>query len=486
MKASRAIKLWFQTREPRRLWWSIPLFLAIAAWAAFGLCLINWRHQEIAARYAGLADHALAGKDFESARIAAQRLLGLGAEPRDKWIFELALAKAGLGRDKEASTIFASVAPLEKPGYLPAHLFLAQALLMRTNATPQDIKTAERHLVHALSLDPRFLGANELLAQVYIREGHWELACQRLLEVVAVQPEAALLLAVVFKARGDGASARSWAERASRFHREKVEASKLDLPKHRLAWAEALVLLEDLPAAFDVLEKGWNLSASKDYAAPMGDVCAGWVMALVKSKPADLDARIEIIQKGLKYAPQNELLLRQLVDLSKLEGPEAQTARDALTKSLAEGKSSAVIHFALGLDAWQHGQPDLARQHFALSYESAPQMPDVANNMAMILAVGTPTDLSRALAIIQSTLEKFPDNPNFRETRGEILVKLGRWQEAVVDLEFALPKLGTRRNTHAALAAAYAGLGSQDLALQHQRLAKASPEPPGPPRPTPQ
>jgi len=70
-------------------------------------------------------------------------------------------------------------------------------------------------------------------------------------------------------------------------------------------------------------------------------------------------------------------------------------------------------------------------------------------------------------------LEKFPQNANFRETRGEVLVKLGRWQEAVLDLEYALPTLGSRRNTHAALAEAYHGLGSQELAAQHEKLAKS-------------
>ncbi|PYJ02823.1 MAG: hypothetical protein DME25_15010, partial [Verrucomicrobia bacterium] len=200
MKVTRSIKAWLKTREPRRLWWAIPVFLATGAWVGFAFCMMNWRPEEVAHRYANLADRALVKKDFETARIASQRLLGLGAEPRDKWLFGLALAKAGVGRDKEASEIFGMIAPLDRAGYLPAHLFVAQALLLRTNLSPQDIKTAEQHLVHAISLNPRFLGANELLAQVYIRDGRWELACERLLEVVAAQPEATLLLAAVFKA----------------------------------------------------------------------------------------------------------------------------------------------------------------------------------------------------------------------------------------------------------------------------------------------
>jgi predicted Zn-dependent protease len=133
-----------------------------------------------------------------------------------------------------------------------------------------------------------------------------------------------------------------------------------------------------------------------------------------------------------------------------------------------------MLHFTLGIDAWQHARPEEARKHFALAYDTASQLPYVANNMAMILTVGDKPDLPRALAIIQSALAKFPNNPNFRETRGEILVQSGRAQEAVADLEFALPLLASKRATHKALGEAYRSLGMRDLAAEHERLAKSS------------
>jgi tetratricopeptide (TPR) repeat protein len=246
----------------------------------------------------------------------------------------------------------------------------------------------------------------------------------------------------------------------------------VDLPRNRLAWVEALVLLEDYPEAFDVLKQGWDKSADKTYLAPLGDVSSAWAQLIAQRKPNDLETRLDIVQQGLRYAPQNGNLVKQLVALTH-DGPKSDRARAALTKLLAEGKSTAVVHLALGNDAWQRGQKELARNHFTLSFESAPQMPEVANNIAMILAVGDQPDFSRALAIIQSVLEKFPEQPNFRETRGQILAKMGRWQEAVVDLEYALPKLVSTRPTHEALAEAYKALGSQSLAAEHLRLAKA-------------
>jgi len=279
----------------------------------------------------------------------------------------------------------------------------------------------------------------------------------------------------VLKAQGDTIGARSWAERAARYHRERVEASKQDIPASRLAWADAMAMLEDYPAAFKVLETGWRQYENKTYLPPMGEVCALWADALARTKPGDLASRITLVQRGLECAPQNETLLRHLIGLTHLEGPEAATARATLTRMLSAGKATAILHFALGVDAWQRRQPEAARQHFTLAYETASQLPYVANNMAMILTVGDKPDLPRALAIIESVLARFPNNPNFRETRGEVLVRLGRWREAVADLEFALPLLASKRATHEALARAYRGMGLRELAAEHERQAGGAP-----------
>jgi Tfp pilus assembly protein PilF len=69
-------------------------------------------------------------------------------------------------------------------------------------------------------------------------------------------------------------------------------------------------------------------------------------------------------------------------------------------------------------------------------------------------------------------VDKYPNEPDVRNTRGTILVKLGRWEEGVKDLEFALPQLRVKGQTHASLALAYRNLGMSQLAAEHERLAR--------------
>lgn len=122
--------------------------------------------------------------------------------------------------------------------------------------------------------------------------------------------------------------------------------------------------------------------------------------------------------------------------------------------------------------AWQKGNLAAAQDYLAHAYELAPTMPVVANNMALILALGGRPDPVKALNIAQSLVEKYPDQPDFRDTRGQILVQLGRYEEAVKDLEYAAPKLKNPAATHLALAEAYGGLNRWDEAQHQKQLAQ--------------
>jgi predicted Zn-dependent protease len=122
---------------------------------------------------------------------------------------------------------------------------------------------------------------------------------------------------------------------------------------------------------------------------------------------------------------------------------------------LAQGQATASVHFALGVEAWSRGDV-------------------VANNLAWLLTRGNSPDLNRALTLSEAAISQRPNDPRFRSTRGMILVKLGRWKEAIPDLERALATDGNNPNTHQALAEAYANLGQEDLATLHARLAKPS------------
>ncbi|MFK7817409.1 MAG: hypothetical protein AB8G99_01715, partial [Planctomycetaceae bacterium] len=56
-----------------------------------------------------------------------------------------------------------------------------------------------------------------------------------------------------------------------------------------------------------------------------------------------------------------------------------------------------------------------------------------------------------------------------RETHGQILARMGRFSEAAVSLESALPKLTDRSDAHATLAQIYDQLGQSSMAGLHRK-----------------
>jgi len=98
--------------------------------------------------------------------------------------------------------------------------------------------------------------------------------------------------------------------------------------------------------------------------------------------------------------------------------------------------------------------------------------------MALMLALNDQPDLDEALRLVQSLLDIYPEQPHYRDTRGQIYVLMGRYEDGIRDLEFALPRLNNPQSTEKNLGRAYrmlAGLnGNQklmDIAVHYEKLA---------------
>ena len=100
-----------------------------------------------------------------------------------------------------------------------------------------------------------------------------------------------------------------------------------------------------------------------------------------------------------------------------------------------------------------------ARRHLETAHELAPQLTQIKNELALVLSAGNREDLEQGLELIQPVVDQFQNSPEFRDTRGRILARLGRNKEAAVDLEFAIPRLANPADTRMILETVYVALG---------------------------
>ena len=432
---------------------------------------------QFAARYAEEAHRQFEAKNYVSACVCLERLAQLQPD-RPEVAYGLAMALDAVGESGRVASILRSLAPSDRRGFAPAHLWQAKLELRGLKSSPHELASAEKHLLLVTQAEPENHEANAVLGELYHRTGRWPQAEPYLRKAARYRPELLVLLAKMAGSRGSRPEVRGHAEAARTIFRKRAEARPLDR-EARGYWAAAALLLEDYSGAVEILRQGLALGDDPFYHQALARVYATQSDALARDSRASLGDRLTLLENGLKHDPADPNLLDRLVAVIRTNSVEAERGLVTLQTLLTRGQATEIVHFALGLAAWERDEPGQARLHLEQAARLAPQMPIVANNLAWVLAHSEPPDLSRGLKLIDQAIERWPDQPQCRGTRGSILARMQRWQEALPDLEAGLRARPDDNDLHRELATTYENLGEPDMAAAHRRHAGLPSKPGG-------
>jgi tetratricopeptide (TPR) repeat protein len=470
------LPLLVHSRLGHRLLAGVPAILATGGVLVLAGAAALTEPGGIRARYYREASLFLESRNHRAALLGFERVAALdGPNGVDRRVeYDLAVCLNALGQDTRAKTLMDRLAPDDGAGFAPAHAWKAARLLAGANRSPAAIRDAESHLLHALQDAPNTIEAHNNLGEFYLATGWPERAIPYLEKLVVARPELLLTLARVLQARGDRFPARERAAVARKLFQKRAEDNPSDFGS-RLRWVEAAVFLEDFPSAVSALEPEAGLRRDDGYARALSQVYTAWADAVGREPGSDLTRRVALLQQGLDLDPSNEALIGRFARLIRAGGEEGARAGEALRALVASGRATGPVLFALGLEAWLAGRRSEACLHWGEASRLDPGSPVIANNLACALAAGPDPDLTRALAIINPVIALRPDEPRFRETRGQILARLERWQEALPDLKAALAVYPDRADLHRALAETYVHLNAPSMAAEHRRRADATP-----------
>jgi tetratricopeptide (TPR) repeat protein len=478
------VRVWWRHRDFRYLLQGLPAILVGGGVVALSLAAYLRPTDELVGRYLNQAKSAFQAKDYPSAFTCYDRLAHLAGD-NPEVLFGLAQSAEALKHPQRAVTLMSELAPLDKQGYAPAHLWIASRMLGGRNLSLQDVQAAETHLLRALNGQVEDREAvHERLGLLYLGTRRWEQAELYLSKAVKTRPWLGLELAQALAMRAKPEEAKNQAQNASKFFRQIVQN---DAENHaaRVSWARCALFLEDYPDAVTILRNGLGPGTQNDFFLRMLAEAYGiWSDAEERNPNGDPGKRLALLEQGLRYDPANVPLLNRLAKLMNMEGEKGDKARDLLRELLAQGKAPAVIHSALGSDAYQRGQIQEAQLHWEQAFKRDPQMAVVANNLAWLYANTQPPDLPRALQMIDAALQLAPNWSEFRSTKGHILVRMERWKEALEHLIAALKVYPDSPELHHALAMTYDKLGDPDMAAVHRRLAEAKAKKPAPADPS--
>lgn len=521
---------WLASRPWHLLWYCLPVLLIGMFTLLLVYVLYSQPKNAFQHRYDSLAKQLLASGRFEEARVACLRGLSDAKNERDtaQWLYSLAVALNGLGNIQQAQALVKAAAPLDHPGSLPAHLLMARSLLSSTNLTARAIREAqvnptntaaivlhmaERHLLNALVLDPDSLEVNEALGRYYINVHQLAKARSYLMKIFSAKPDTALLLAISADLDNDAPSAIQWSDRAVvAFEQNLIKSA----PKYNYGDRDGLVealgikskyttfnptrdimITNDAPEdspliwlgivhlllikgkyapAMATLDQQMLSNSNALFSAAIGELSAAWAQSIPPNQPGASAARLRLVEKGLKNAPDNLILQLLLVQIAQGTDDSAAEAKALLDQKVAAatGPSAALWEFIFWTDGRIHGDMIAARKHLQKAYQLAPTNPRIENDQALDLAGGSPVDQERALKIIQNVVDRFPYDASYRDSRGQILARLGRYPEAKADLEYASLRLPSPVETRRVLAKVYAAMGIVPEKIATDQLSEAS------------
>jgi tetratricopeptide (TPR) repeat protein len=378
------------------------------------------------------------------------------------------------------------LAPSNATGHPRAHYWVAKSILQgRISPEGQGTELLIHHLERALASHHDRLSSLMLLASIRRDAGDLERSAEHLADVVSARPEMRLPLAVLYRQLGDTYLERREIKAALKHFRQQLDADEDDV-EARIYLSQAVALGGDFEQAEALLLMGLKRAATqtgRDDHTPetmadarldgaVLDLYLAWYQALGQRPGVTVTDRLEILAKALERSPKNAAIIKALAALANEPGDPGKTARDLLEAYPDGEQIPPAASFVLGTLAAQRGDFADAEKHLEIARTKMPRDPALLNNLAWVVAHLEPPQLDRALQLADDAQKLAPGHPEIMETRGNILVGLERWSEALTDLEIALQQIPDRPGIHEQLGIVYEQLGNPELAKRHRTLAE--------------
>lgn len=479
------------TRSFLHLLQGLPaIFVAIAVISVAGVVL--GRESKLRDAYRGAAAVAYQSDRPKDAQLYYERLFRLDGGSAETRLF-LGLTLEKLGRKEEANGLIHGVANGDAGGDARANRWVAAQIL----SDPQNLRdrsqlqAAYKHLVKAEDALPRDTNVKLDLAKYHLALGETKKAIPKLEAAASADPALNYDLSRLYVATGNARAAQRAIERAEKHFRRELEKSPEDR-KSRLLLATCVANLARFEEAVKILSEGLAVDPEGPYGPAIARIyVTAYDRHAVQPQP-DYRAMITALREALRFDPKSadaavrlatfgERGAGQLAAVAPTVDPTVEkTAREMLQGLLATGEQPPAVHMALGLKSWRSNDLAQAQWHFERAYELDPNLSGVANNLAWVMSHQPNPDLKRALEVIDPVVNKFPQVSHFRDTRGEIYLRMEQWNEALLDLEKALPDMKHDPRIHESLATAYDGLNQPEIASKHrQQAVKLRAEKPG-------
>lgn len=410
------------------------------------------------------AEEAFNNNDEERGVILFDRLVRL--RPTDGDRFRLAMWLRETGQTDRSNTILNQIAPSDDRGYGPAHFWFAKQIMDAPEVTTDSVISAINHLLNAGATERASGELDMMLAKCYwATESHKE-ALEALRDAAVRNPK---YYHDLFRTCQQ-VNILPAASTAAKLSADYLKPIVTDTPRDRESrrkYVEAMIWLKDYKAAEQVLRQGMKLDPEGEWHKTLSEAYLAQFRQ-TKTEGLGVYDLLGFLEKAIKANPESPNALTELTDFAL---NDANDRIDAILEGvLTSGRHTAIVHFVLGSRQFQRGESGLL--HMRQAYQLDKNLVFAANNLAYQEILSEDGDLDAGLELISEVLERFPKSHAFRETRGQLLTGLARYEEAIVDLEYALAKYPEEQKLRESLSQCYKELGQPGMAERHAEKAR--------------
>lgn len=449
---------------------ALALMLTIASALTWGVSLQGAVEQD----YRDRMKRALAAQKPQLACELGRRLMLRGdASSEIKMLFGEAL----LGTDDRewGERLWLELAPDDRAGYPPAHRRRALALAaeMGSKLTAEGLQRLRWHLEHS-GTDPDVM-VEQLWASYFQTVGLPEQSIRHMETAVKIDPRLMWQLANLYRG-AKNLAAENRVLRESEVYLVKAVQATPDDRELRILLAMTLVRLSKIDEAERVMLEGL---ARFDLPEMRRSACEFYLMRFDQTllqQPSAHARQLEFVLKALELDDAFVEVYNRCVLLYE-RSPKSESA-DALRTRLLErcegDRSPALAHFALSSFYLVDRDATTAEQHLWQSNRLDGGLAVVSNNLAWILAHHDQPDLEKSMELALEAVKAAPNEPRFIDTYATVLLKQGRFDQAITQFESILPFVPDKRSVHRKLADAYRQAGQLSLAQRHQEMSKSA------------
>lgn len=422
-----------------------------------------------------LLSQAVERQDYPAARVISDAVLIKSPQSAPDFYFR-GLLEAEIG-DERSAELFMNVAALEL-GSEQAALWLCNRIGDRQQIDRWPAADLDRYAtLLSVAIEQNSSGsfARKALADVRRVQGDVRGAYDLLRPIAKSEPSIEYLLVILEKELGLGEESKTRARHVIAANQKQLEASP-GLLATRLQSASLLAFLGQHRDATRLLDEGLPHVRTEQEALRLNRALADAIVLVAAhvaksdKSPRGLMQRFEFLQKAVKFDSTSPAVIDAVMQacLEASQGNHRELL--VLKEAVVQGVSSDAAHFILGTLDLYEGKIDSAISHLEIAKKQNAALPGLLNNIAYALSRQENADLDRALRLAEAAIATSGKNPYALETRGQILLKLRRWKDAISDLESAMVQSELRELIRPSLAIAYDELGMQELAQRHREL----------------